>query len=501
MPRTTKSTNAAAAEPAPAPTTASAPAMPKSIFKFKNTKPKTLEVDDAPQQDVGTDTTVTTVGRGPEIKAVVVSIISTKSSKGPFMTVYPYACDVPGAEGSVHGGENGTHKTVQFRGKLGTKDIPWNDREIVDMSTKLHIPLRMSFPKQAGKMVNMEPGTFIVLCNVEGSTYVYENEKTGEVNQTEYINASFIRNDEYATWDNVLRSSAASPIDLPSFVTDDKGKCGDGELITFPVIPENSVMDFIDTEKDFHVATVRSATYQEGPIGPDGTNKDYLLIDFEVVSSVDGRQINVMVSNARIYRGWFAAGFSMNDSNLIANLGGQLLSTSKMLLTGSLKRLNVVEGGDDATALIFPDTVVANLYDVVTTVGRPVTSAFARKHMTKAKPYIHMSLDRKIILLNECAYPNGLQTLFKSGDYDFYAISNIDLSGSSEPENGDMYDQVLESLSTQSTVYAIYAVKKQEHLSVADTKSVDKNNAVKRSAKEDVAEKSKKVKTEQTDSD
>lgn len=486
MPRAAKNTTTDAPVDAAPPADAPPAAVPKSIFKFKNKKPKTVVFDGDHQPDTSLVSGVTSVGRGPEIKAVVVAIINVKQNSGPYMMVCPYACDVPGSEGSVYGGDNGTQKIVQCRGRLGTKDIKWEDRDIIDMDIKLHKPIKMGFPKKSGRMEFMEPGTGIVLCNVTGSTYISEDQYTQATKQTEYINASYIRVDEYYSWESVLKSSSESPINMSSFVVGENGKCGSDE-VTFPAIPENRVEDLINVEKDFHVATVRSVTHQPGPIGPDGTNsKDYFELDLEIVSSINGNQVNVMVNSARIYRHAFSYGFSMYDPNLLSHLGGQLLSTSNLLISGTVERINAVEGGNEASAIIFPSAVVANLGDIIKTAGRKVSSVFARKHMTRANSHERMTLDRKIILLNECAYPNAVQNLFKTGEHEFYAISNVDIGEDAVPDDRGMFDRAIESVSTGSTVHAIYAVKIVIPLSPSKKRKSDGDNT----------EDSKKQKTE-----
>lgn len=417
----------------------------KSMFKFinksENEIASTFKLDTTAEKG-------TVVGVGPEVRAVVCSVLKAgENGKNPFVAIYPYDCVNPGSEGSCTKPVNGSSEIVSMPGKIGVKGSKWSEREDIQVDMTLRTDISMSFPSKYNSITYLEPGSSIILCGLNGSMVAGENTNC-------YYNVKYIRKDEHFKYDNMLLDNIKNPVSFDMHIN---------KMVSVVVVPQDQT-DIVESAGDnFQLGAISNATYHEGEMGADGNNKDFFRLTMEVCTQMES-QTNTVFDRINIYRRIFTHGFDITSPKLIENIGTQLLSRSRMIVSGELKSYNTQDDDvENARGMLYVNRIVSNLHEIVTTCGVPISSAFARTKYSNDKCNPNMTMDRNVILLNECAYPTKISELFKRSNYKFYAVSNIDLQDEMKNDNvetpsGD-YDSVLVQYEKKNTVYAIYAVK------------------------------------------
>jgi hypothetical protein len=195
-------------------------------------------------------------------------------------------------------------------------------------------------------------------------------------------------------------------------------------------------------------------------------SRDFLQLKLEVVSKMK-ETVNVYFSKIVIYRSVFSNAFEMKSEKLMKTIGVQCMNHSRMIFSGEMKNYSLNEDDEsNASGMLYVNTISSNLKEIVTEkCGVPVSNVFARKNYIVDSNNLNkgMTMNRDVILLNECGFENKIPNLFKSNDYKFYVICNINLQdemklANLEKPDGD-YDSMLTKFENKNTVYAVYAVK------------------------------------------
>ena len=428
----------------------SAPAAASALLGLFDFKPINQdEVTKKFKLDTSGDGTV--VGRGPEVRAVLGHVLKKGvNGRGPFVLLYPYECVNPGTNGTISNAEFGKQQVLTIPGTRGTKGQKWDEREQVDVEFAMRTEMAMAIPQKYANSIGTDPGTGIVLCSVSAS--IVDSEQNGT---NTYFNCAFIRKDDNFEFDHALEHTMRHPILPVDYVN---------RVVSFVVVPETNAQIVNPEWPVVQVGAISVPVYDHGELGADGNNKDFFKTSLKINTINQENVSTTMFANVTIYRNQFSKAFDITSPALIEGVGCQMLARSRLLVSGEIYRfLPDEEESTNGSGIFYLKKLFVNLREVVTTCGFPVSKEFARAKYRNNTVNPLMTMDRKVVLLNECAYPNKVQEFFKNDGYKFYAITNIDVpdemkvNGTVEPKT--TFDEVLLKYQKNNTVYAIYTVK------------------------------------------
>lgn len=409
-----------------------------SMFEFGKITSKKM---DSMKNSIDTSGNGPVVSEGPEIKAIFGSVITPSvNGKKAYVHLIPYESSMGSSTNPMTG-----LGTVVIESRRATdsngEPVGWRDREVEPME----LPLGVGFATNMDPKKIPMPGEPIVLFGVNANIVA---------SGATYVNVHWWRGDGNSTFDDGLKSILSTPL-----VMDNNSKAA------FAVLPEAAFgsYDFNSMEKS-QVGTISTPTLNANFLDGKGDPDIRFQFSLKVARTVGGETGLIGFSNINIFKSMFQKTFMIHSKSIISALGCSILARSKMILDGDIKSLDEMAEGDDEDAIqsgtFYVKNIIANLKDMVTSLGLPVSADFVKKNLRKGEETNEeMKMNQGIVFLNECSNFKKVSNFYTLPNYKFYVVCNVCLDDEASGSAPTMYDSVLTRHANKGTVYAFYAVR------------------------------------------
>lgn len=407
--------------------------MLSDMFNFGKVEPKNMNnMKDA----IDMSGSGGVIGTTPTIKALFGSVI--KASKGGKRYVYMYPYDIaPGPNGEIATDITSGLRSIEVPGRDQSGGLKWSEAsEVV-----VEMPLGVGFATNVDPKSVCSPGTPIVLFGANANV----------TDRGTFINVQYARRDENTSFDDVMKSVMSRTTKMESFVN---------EKISFAVVPQSKIAS-CDWQSKIQAGMISVPMCKSGGLDKNGNPDVSFNTSLKVMQATGPNESSATVfSSVNIFKHAFSKAFSIMTPSIMEAIGCSILARANMVFDGELKSLDEKNDEEDiGNGVFYIKNIVCSLRDTVTDIGFPVSSNFVKKHLTSGERNDDMTMNRDIVLLNECTNYANVSSFYKLDNYKYYALCNVDVPDESSSSSPEFYDSVLNKHSNDKTVFALYAVK------------------------------------------